>query len=98
VAQPAQNQRPAGGTVFGFPLKGFGLFASLLLAFAGAFLTFFATTTMAIFALLGWNLIGHHAVSYADSYRYVGAPAFLVALVVALPVFAVLWVRGKLGK
>jgi hypothetical protein len=96
--QSAQSERPAGGTVFGFPLRGFGLFTSLLLAFASAFFTFFATTTLAIFALLGWNLIGHHAVSYADSYRYAGAPAFLVALLVALPVFGVLWVRGRMGK
>ncbi len=98
MTQPAENQRPAGGTVFGFPLRGFGLFTSLLLAFASAFFTFFLTTTLAIFALLAWNLIGHHAVSYADSYRYVGFPAFVVALVVALPVFAVLWVKGKLAK
>ena len=39
----------------GFPLKGFGLFTSLLLAFAAAFFTFFATTCIAIFALLAWN-------------------------------------------
>jgi hypothetical protein len=37
-------------------------------------------------------------VSYADSYRYAGAPAFLLALIVALPVFGVLWVRAKVGK
>ncbi|MGA3372421.1 MAG: hypothetical protein ABSC48_11750 [Terracidiphilus sp.] len=98
MTQSAENQRLAGGTVLGFPLKGFGLFTSLLLAFAAAFFTFFATTTLAIFALLAWNLTGHHALSYADSYRYVGFPAFVVALAVALPVFAVLWVRGKLGK
>jgi hypothetical protein len=98
LTQSAQSGRPAGGTVFGFPLRGFGLFTSLLLSFAAAFFTFFASTTLAIFALLGWNLLGHHAVSYADSYRYVGFPVFVVVLVVALPVFAVLWLRGKMGK
>jgi hypothetical protein len=87
-----------GGKFFGFPLRGFGLFTSLLLAFASAFFTFFATTTLAIFALLGWNVLGHHTVSYADSYRYVGFPAGVLVLVVALPVFAVLWVRAKLSK
>ncbi|MGD0682594.1 MAG: hypothetical protein ABR990_11120 [Terracidiphilus sp.] len=92
MAQSAQRE---GGTVFGFPLKGFGLFTSLLLAFAAAFFTFFATTTVAIFALLAWNGLGHHAVSYADSYKYVGFPAGVVVLVVGLPVFAVLWVKGK---
>jgi hypothetical protein len=96
--QSAQRERPTGGTVFGFPLKGFGFLTSLLLAFAAAFFTFFASTTIAIFALLAWNLLGHHAVNYADTYRYVGFPAFLVALVVALPVFGVLWIRAKLDN
>jgi hypothetical protein len=98
MTQPAQREGSAGGTVFGFPLKGFGLFTSLLLSFAAAFFTFFASTTIAIFALLAWNLLGHHTVSYADTYRYVGFPAFLVVLVVALPVFGVLWVRAKISK
>ena len=98
MMQPAQSERAEGGRVFGFPLKGFGLFTSLLLAIAAAFFTFFATTTIAIFALLAWNILGHHAVSYADSYRYVGFPAGLAVLVVALPVFAVLWVRARLRR
>jgi hypothetical protein len=37
-------------------------------------------------------------VNYADSYLLVGLPAGLLVLVVALPVFGVLWVRGKLRK
>jgi len=95
MTQPAPRERPAGGTIFGFPLSGFGFFTSLLLAFSAAFFTFFATTTVAIFALLAWNLSGRHAVSYADSYRYVGYPAFVLVLVVALPVFTALWLRAK---
>jgi hypothetical protein len=85
-----------GGTVLGFPLKGFGLFTSLLLAFAAAFFAFFATTTVAIFALIAWNLSGHRGISYAASYRWVGFPAFVLVLVVALPLFLTLWVRAKL--
>ena len=46
----------------------------------------------------GVELLGHHAVSYADSYLYVGFPAGVLVLVVALPVFGVLWVRAKLRK
>jgi hypothetical protein len=91
----AQSEHRQGGTVLGFPLKGFGLFTSLLLALASAFFTFFATTAVAIFSLLAWNLIGHHTVSYADSYRYVGIPAGVLVLLVALPVFGVLWLRAK---
>lgn len=98
MTQSAKSERPGEGTVLGFPLKGFGLFTSLLLAFAAAFFTFFASTTIAIFSLMGWNLIGHHAVNYADSYRWVGLPAGLIVLVVALPVFGVLWVRAKISK
>jgi len=93
-----QSPRPHGGAVLGFPLEGFGLFTSLLLSFATAFFSFFASTTLAIFALLFWNIGGHHAVNYAVSYRLVGFPVFIVALVVALPVFAALWVRSKLNR
>jgi hypothetical protein len=91
----AQSEHGRGGTVLGFPLKGFGLFTSLLLAFASAFFTFFATTALSIFALLGWNLIGHHTVNYADTYLYVGFPAGVLVLLVALPYFGFLWLRAK---
>ena len=96
--QSAHSQRHPGGTFLGFPLDGFGFFQSLLLALTSAFFTFFATTTIAIFALLAWNLIGHHSVNYADSYLYVGFPAGLVVLLVALPVFGTLWIRAKLQR
>jgi signal transduction histidine kinase len=95
---PSQTQRPGSGTVLGFPLEGFGLFTSLLLSFATAFFTFFVVTTIAIFSLLAWNLIGGHTVNYAYSYRYAGFPAGLVALAVALPVFGTLWFRARLRK
>ncbi len=87
-----------GGSVLGFPLEGFSFFQSLLLSFAVAFFTFFATTCIAIFALLGWNLIGHHSVNFADTYRYVGFPAGVLVLLLALPYFMTLWVRAKLRK
>jgi hypothetical protein len=90
------THRSGGSKVLGFPLEGFGLFTSLLLSVAAAFFTFFATTCIAIFSLLGWNVFGHHTVSYADSYLYVGFPAGVLVLVVALPVFGVLWVRAKM--
>jgi|SRR5580692_6405002 hypothetical protein len=93
-----QMHRRHGSTVFGFPLEGFGLFTSLLLAFASAFFTFFASTCIAIFSLLAWNVIGQHKVNYADSYLYVGMPAAVIVLLVALPVFGTLWVRAKLRK
>lgn len=96
--QSMHTQRHPGGTFLGFPLEGFSLFQSLLLCFASAFLAFFLMTMLAIFALLGWNLIGHHTVNYADSYLYVGLPAALLVLLIALPVFATLWIKAKIRK
>jgi hypothetical protein len=93
-----QVQHRPGGRVLGFPLEGFGLFTSLLLSLASAFFVFFASTCIAIFSLLGWNVLGHHTVDYADSYRYVGFPAGMIVLLVALPVFGTLWVRAKIRK
>jgi hypothetical protein len=93
--QTAPNALPTGKTVLGFPLRGFGLFTSLLLAFASALFTFCLTTMVAIFSLLIWNLGFKHSVDYADSYRYVGLPAALLVLIVALPFFGVLWIRAK---
>jgi uncharacterized membrane protein len=92
-------EHPHGGArVLGFPLEGFGFFTSLLLSFAAAFFTFFATTCISIFALLAWNLIGGHKTNFADSYLYVGLPAGLLVLVVALPLFGTLWIRAKLRQ
>ncbi|MGB6687791.1 MAG: hypothetical protein WBE76_08100 [Terracidiphilus sp.] len=96
MAQSIPMHRPGGKTILGFPLEGFGLFSSLLLSFASAFFTFFASTCIAIFSLLAWNVIGGHSIDYADTYRYVGLPAGLLVLAIALPFFLTLWVRAKL--
>jgi hypothetical protein len=91
IAQSEQQ----GGKIFGFPLRGFGLFTSVLLSLASAFFVFFASTCIAIFSLLAWNLGGRHSVNYADSYLYVGFPAGVIVLAIALPFFLTLWVRSK---
>src|SRR5258708_38758588 len=93
--QSAQNTHHGGKTVLGFPLRGFGRFTSLLLSFASALFTFCLTPMIAIFSLLIWNLGGRHSVDYADSYRFIGLPAGLVVLALALPFFMVLWIRSK---
>jgi len=92
------QRRSAGGKILGFPLAGFSLFQCLLLAAATGFFTFFLVTTLAIFALLAWNLAGRHAVNYAVSYRYVGFPAGIAALAAALVFFLAVWIKGKMGK
>ncbi len=90
--------RHSRGRIFGFPLEGFSLFQSLLLAFASAFFTFFLSTTIAIFALLFWNLGGGHKINFADSYMYVGFPAGVLVLLIAVPYFLVIWLRAKTHK
>jgi hypothetical protein len=97
MAQSAGKARGT-GRVLGFPLDGFSLFQSLLLAFASAFFTFFATTCIAIFAMLAWRLAGHPGVDFTITYRDVGFPAGVLVLALALPYFLVLWVRAKAGK
>jgi hypothetical protein len=95
---PGGNIDGKGRRVLGFPLRGFGLFTSLLLSFASALLTFCLTTMIAIFSLLVWNLGGGHSVDYATSYRYIGLPASLVVLIIALPFFLVLWIRAEIRQ
>lgn len=98
ISQSSHLPHPGGGSFLGFPLQGFSLFQSLLLALASAFFTFFAATFLAIISLLVWNLGGHHSVNFADSYLYVGFPAGVIVLLIALPFFGVLWVRAKLRR
>lgn len=86
------------GRIFGFPLEGFSLFQSLLLAFASAFFTFFLSTTVAIFVLLFWNAGAAHKINFANSYMYVGFPAGVLVLLIALPYFLFIWLRAKAHK
>jgi hypothetical protein len=98
MTESAQTRPPGTERLLGFPLEGFSLFQSLLLSFAAAFFTFFASTFLAIVALLIWNGIGGHSVNYADTYRYIGFPAGLIVLIIALPLFGTLWFRAKLHQ
>jgi hypothetical protein len=98
MSQFVETHVPGRGTFLGFPLEGFGLFTSALLTLATGFFTFFASTCIAIFSLLGWNVFGHHTVDYADTYRYVGLPLGLIAMAVATVVFGSLWVRAKVRR
>jgi hypothetical protein len=95
---PSGSSSRSAGSILGFPLDGFSLFQSLLLSLAAAFFTFFLTTCVAIFSLLVWNGLLHHAIDYADSYRYVGFPCGALVLVLALPFFGALWIRAQMRK
>jgi len=86
------------GSILGFPLEGFSLFQGVLLAVASAFFTFFAVTTIAIFALLIWNAGAAHKINFAYSYLYAGFPAGVVILLIALPYFLSVWFRSKMHR
>jgi len=94
MTQSVQNTQIPGRTIFGFPLRGFGLFSSLLLSFASSLFTFCVTTMVAIFVMLFMRAAGHNP-NFADSYLYVGLPASLAVLAIALPFFLILWIRAK---
>jgi len=94
----AEMRGPAGrgtGAFLGFPLEGFGLLTSVLLALASGFFTFFLVTALSIFGLLIWNQLLHHTVNYANSYLFFGFPSAVAVWAVAFVVFGTLWVRAK---
>jgi hypothetical protein len=84
-----------GGSFLGFPLEGFGLFTSLLLALSSGFFTFFLVTALAIIGLLIWNQLLHHTVNYANSYLFFGLPSAIAVWTIAIAVFGTLWIRAK---
>jgi hypothetical protein len=95
--ESASSEFPSGRTertVLGFPLRGFGLFTSLLLSFALALMAFCFATMIAIFSLLISKMMGNSP-DFSITYRYVGLPASLVVLAIALPFFLFLWIRAK---
>jgi hypothetical protein len=84
------------GRFFGIPLGSFGLFASLLLSFSLGFIAFFASCFASIIGILIYNGAGHHAVNFADSYRYIALPVGLAVLAISLVFFVGLWLLRKL--
>jgi hypothetical protein len=88
TAQPAR--------LLGIPLGDFGLFSAILLSLASGFFAFFASEFLSIIGLLFWNILGHHAVSYADAYSRIAFPIGLVVLVFAFIFFLSVWFRRRL--
>lgn len=88
----------ANGYLFGIPLSELGWFGTVLTALASGFLTFFATTFCAIFAILFYNLATHGNIDFALSYRWVGLPAGLLMLGFSSAYLGRLWVRRMLHR
>src|ERR1700734_4027586 len=86
-----------GGYLFGVPVGGLGWFSSLLIGTATGFAAFFAATFCGIFAILLYNSLTHRAVDYAASYRFIGLPVGVVALILALGYLGIQWVK-RIGR
>jgi hypothetical protein len=84
--------------VCGFPLKGFSLFQGALLSVSASLMTFCITTMVSIFVLLFMKFHGRPDIDMAISYRDIGFPAGVIVLVIAMPTFAILWMKAKLAK
>jgi hypothetical protein len=89
---PQQQQRER-GSLFGIPLGGLGLFSSLLIGAATAFMAFFAATFAGIVGIMIYNSTTHHSVDYALSYERGGLIAGALTLVLAWGYLGTQWVR-----
>jgi hypothetical protein len=89
---------PSQGKLFGIPLGELSLFSHLFMGVAFGVMVFFATCFFAIFGLLFYNVLGHHAVNLADAYRDVAFPVGVLALVAGVVVMFTMWLRHKLSR
>ena len=87
--------RAGAGRIFGIPFGELGLFATVLFSVALAFASFFAVTFFSIFAILIYNTAGHHAVDFADAYKWIAFPVGVVVLLLSLTTLGFFWIRRK---
>lgn len=97
-SQPDGPRTLGGGYLFGVPVKDMGWFSSLLMGLATGMVGFFAATFVAIFSILFYNALGHHAVDFSLSYRRVGLPVGLLLGSLALGYLAMLWTRRQIKR
>jgi len=81
------------GYLFGVPLGDMGWFGSLLMGVASGFIAFFASTFLAIISILVYNTATHSNVDFALSYRRIGLPVGVIAMIVALSCLGTLWLK-----
>jgi hypothetical protein len=94
---PLSNPGDAHGTirVWGVPVGGFGFFASILIAIALGFITFFGATFLSIFGLMIYNRAGGHHVTLDTAYKFIALPAGIFMLIVSLAVLLGIWLHRK---
>jgi hypothetical protein len=90
LTQPGESGR---GRLFGVPLGELGLFSSLLMGAATAFMAFFAATFLGIVGIMVYNTSTHRTVDYALSYERGGLVVGIATLVVAWGYLGTQWVR-----
>jgi hypothetical protein len=89
------NSTPQDYRLFGVPIGKFGIFASLVIAVATGFLSFFAMTFLSILGVSIYKGISGSPVTLAISYKYIAFPTSIVVLVVTLIALMALWIRRK---
>ena len=98
---PGSDGDPAGSSlqdsirIWGVPI-GFGFFASILIAVAIGFITFFGVTFVSIFGLMIYNRAGGHHVTLDTAYKFISLPAGIFMLIVSLAVLLGIWLHRKL--
>ena len=86
------------GELFGIPLGDLGWFQSLLIGVATGMAAFFATTFLAIFAMLSYMIATGKHPDFAQTYRLAGFPVGVVVMALALGFLAVQWSRRMARK
>lgn len=86
------------GMMLGIPLGELGIFATLLMSFAAGFVAFFATTFVAILAMLVYMTASGKTPDFSYTYKHFGLPVGMVVLALALGYLGTLWAKRKLRK
>jgi hypothetical protein len=81
--------------IFGIPIGDFGLFATTLISVALGFITFFGVTFLSIFGLMIYDRAGGHHVPLDMSYKFIGLPGGVFALIVSFAGLFAIWLRRK---
>ena len=83
TTRPLYAPQYTGPRLFGAPVGDFSVFQTLLITAAAGLIAFFAATFLAIISILFLTQALHKQVDFAVSYRWIGLPAGIAALLAA---------------
>lgn len=92
---PDASPRRPGPLLFGVPIGGLGLFASLIIAGALGLIAFFLATFVSIFGLLIYNHASGRHIPLDASYKLIAAPVGMLVLAASLVSLLLLWLRRR---